>query len=295
LELHVNKTLRERKRKRSDSTRLSLLELRMKVHAKVIVVTGAGSGIGRELVLHLLSKGAAVAGVDLNQTSLGETAKLALRYEPAFRGFVLNVADRAAVERLPDQVLAHFGAIDGIINNAGVIQPFSRLNDLDYSTIERVLNVNLLGTLYVIKAFLPQLLKRPEAHIANLSSMGGFVPVPGQTIYCAAKAAVKLLSEGLASELLDTKVGVTVVFPGAIATNIRENSGVSIPNTAARSGGMKPLSAANAAQVIVRGIERDAYHVFVGKDAAIMDKLQRLNPAYAARLIASKMRSLLSH
>ena len=267
----------------------------MKVHAKVIVVTGAGSGIGRELVLHLLSKGAAVAGVDLNQTSLGETAKLALRYEPAFRGFVLNVADRAAVERLPDQVLAHFGAIDGIINNAGVIQPFSRLNDLDYPTIERVLNVNLLGTLYVTKAFLPQLLKRPEAHIVNLSSMGGFVPVPGQTIYCAAKAAVKLLSEGLASELLDTKVGVTVVFPGAIATNIRENSGVSIPNTAARSGGMKPLSAANAAQVIVRGIERDAYHVFVGKDAAIMDKLQRLNTAYAARLIASKMHSLLSH
>ena len=167
--------------------------------------------------------------------------------------------------------------IDGIINNAGVIQPFSRLNDLDYPTIERVLNVNLLGTLYVTKAFLPQLLKRPEAHIVNLSSMGGFVPVPGQTIYCA-KAAVKLLSEGLASELLDTKVGVTVVFPGAIATNIRENSGVSIPNTAARSGGMKPLSAANAAQVIVRGIERDAYHVFVGKDAAIMDKLQRLQP-----------------
>lgn len=267
----------------------------MKLNAKVIVVTGAGSGIGRELVLHLLSKGACVAGVDLNATSLGETAKLAMQYGPAFRGFVVNVTERAAVEGLPEQVLTHFGAIDGVINNAGVIQPFSRLNDLDYPTIERVLNVNLLGTLYVTKAFLPELLKRPEAHIVNLSSMGGFVPVPGQTIYCAAKAAVKLLSEGLASELLETKVRVTVVFPGAIATNIRENSGVDIPNAVEKRGSMKPLSAANAAQIIVRGIEQNAYHVFVGKDAAIMDKLQRLNPAYAARFIANKMRSLLSH
>jgi len=267
----------------------------MKLSGKVILVTGAGSGIGRELVLHLLSKGARVAGVDLNPTSLGETAKLALQYGPAFRGFVVSVADRAAVEGLPEQVLTHFGAIDGVINNAGVIQPFSRLNDLDYPTIERVLNVNLLGTLYVTKAFLPQLLKRPEAHIVNLSSMGGFVPVPGQTIYCAAKAAVKLLSEGLASELRDTKVRVTVVFPGAIATNIRENSGISAPTTVEKSGNMKPLSASRAAEIIVQGIERDAYHVFVGKDALIMDKLQRLSPTYAARLIANKMRSLLSH
>lgn len=267
----------------------------MKLHTKVIVVTGAGSGIGRELVLHLLSKGASVAGIDLNPTSLGETAKLAMRYESTFRGFIVNVADRAAVEGLPEQVLNNFGAIDGVINNAGVIQPFSRLNDLGYPTIERVLNVNLLGTVYVTKAFLPQLLKRPEAHIVNLSSMGGFVPVPGQTIYCAAKAAVKLLSEGLASELLDTKVRVTVVFPGAIATNIRENSGVSIPNAVGGGGRMKPLSPADAARIIVRGIERDAYHVFVGKDAVIMDKLQRLSPTYAARLIANKMRSLLSN
>jgi NAD(P)-dependent dehydrogenase (short-subunit alcohol dehydrogenase family) len=103
---------------------------------------------------------------------------------------------RSAAEALPEQVLARFGVVDGLINNAGIIQPFSRLNDLDYAAIDRVLNVNLYGTIFVTKAFLPHLLNRPEAHIANLSSMGGFVPVPGQTIYCAAKAAVKLMSEG---------------------------------------------------------------------------------------------------
>ena len=81
------------------------------------------------------------------------------------------------------------------------------VEDLDYATIERVLNVNLMGTIYLVKAFLPHLKARPEAHIANVSSMGGFLPVPGQVMYGASKAAVKLLTEGLYAELLDTNVG----------------------------------------------------------------------------------------
>ena len=103
-----------------------------------------------------------------------------------------------------------------------------RLNDLDYAAIDRVFDVNWRGTLYMTKTFLPLLLARPEAHIVNVSSMGGFLPVPGQTIYGASKAAVKLLTEGLHSELAGTNVRVTVVFPGAVATNITANSGVDI-------------------------------------------------------------------
>jgi NAD(P)-dependent dehydrogenase (short-subunit alcohol dehydrogenase family) len=265
----------------------------MNVQNKVFLVTGAGSGIGRELALCLLSKGARVAGVDLAPTSLEQTAVLAGDRAQQFGAFVADVTQRPAVEALPEQILARFGAIDGIINNAGIIQPFRRLNDLDYSTIERVLNVNLFGTLYVTKAFLPHLLRRPEAHIANVSSMGGFVPVPGQTIYCAAKAAVKLMSEGVASELLNTNVHVSVVFPGAVATNIRANSGAGGPQTVEDRGAGKALPAAEAAEIIVRGIERNAARIFVGKDAAFMDKLYRLSPGYAARAIAKKMSSLL--
>jgi short-subunit dehydrogenase len=124
--------------------------------------------------------------------------------------------------------------------------------------------------------------------------MGGFVPVPGQTIYCAAKAAVRLLTEGLASELIDTKVHVTVVFPGAIATNITTNSGVSSPSTSThRKGTMKPLPARAAAEIIVAGMERNAQHVFVGRDSALMNKLHRLNPIFAARTIANKMKAVL--
>jgi len=266
----------------------------MKVRDKVLVVTGAGSGIGRELALQLLKAGAHVAAVDVNPTALAQTRELAVGLQDRCATFEVNVADNDAVLQLPGKVIERFGAVDGLINNAGIIQPFVRLNDLEYEVIERVLRVNLFGVVFVTKAFLPHLMKRPEAHIANLSSMGGFVPVPGQTIYCAAKAGVKLMTEGLASELLGTRVKVSVVCPGAVATNILTNSGVEGP--AMGPGGdekMKPLTASEAARIIIRGIEHDRYHIFVGKDAAMMDKLYRFSPVYAARMIAKKMSGLL--
>jgi NADP-dependent 3-hydroxy acid dehydrogenase YdfG len=264
------------------------------VDNKVLLVTGAGSGIGRELVLHLLSKGARVAGVDLNAKTLEETARLADAHRAQFATFVTNITERPAVEALPARVLERFGSIDGIINNAGIIQPFVKVSDLDFSVIERVLNVNLYGTLFVIKSFLPHLMQRPQAHIVNISSMGGFVPVPGQTIYGASKAAVKLLSEGLGSELIDTSVRVTVVFPGSVATNILANVSLGALDTSANKRNMTAMQPSKAAKIIVNGIERDAFHVFVGRDSILMDKLYRLNPAFAARIIAEKMSALLT-
>lgn len=266
----------------------------MKVQDKVIVVTGGGSGMGRELVLHLLTKGARVAAVDINETTLRETAALAANHADVLSLHVLNITDKAAVEALPAEVIARHGAVDGIINNAGIIQPFVRLNDLGYDSIQRVLDVNLYGTLYMIKAFLPHLLGRPVAHIVNTSSMGGFLPVPGQTIYGASKAAVKLLTEGLYAELLNTNVSVTVVFPGAIGTNIAANSGIEIKvSPEMQKSAARVLPADKAAQIIVEAIEQDRYSVFVGQDAKFMDLMYRLNPQRAARFIYKQMKSLL--
>ena len=266
----------------------------MRVEGKVIVLTGAGSGIGRELALKLLAKGAQIAGVDVNAVSIAETKRLAGRKSCEFEGITADITDRNAVEQLPKLVQARFGTVDGVINNAGIIQPFLPLINLDYTTIDRLLSVNLLGTLYVLKAFVPHLMTRPEAHVVNLSSMGGFVPVPGQTIYCAAKAAVKLMSEGLASELLNTNITVTVVFPGAVATNIAGNSGIETRSDACRENGRaKPLLAIKAAEIILSAIERNAHHVYVGRDSSVMNILSRLSPSFAARAVAKKMNGLL--
>lgn len=265
----------------------------MNVQNKVIVVTGGGNGMGRELVLNLLARGASVAAIDISESALQETVRLAGLKNAKLATYVLNITDKAAVEALPARIIARFGVVDGLINNAGIIQPFVRLNDLAYDAIQRVLDVNLYGTLYMVKAFLPYLLKRPVAHIANISSMGGFLPVPGQTVYGASKAAVKLLTEGLYAELLNTNVKVTLVYPGAIGTNIAANSGIAVPAGSGSETSIKQLPADKAAKIIVDAIEQDRYSVLVGSDATFMDFIYRLNPKAAAGFIYRQMKSLL--
>ena len=266
----------------------------MKVKGKVFFITGGGSGIGRNLVLNLVNKGAEVAAADINSETLLETVELAGSLGEKISTYIVNVTDRSAVEDLPEKIIARHGAIDGIINNAGIIQPFVKVNDLDYEVIERVMNVNFWGQLYVIKTFLPYLLKRPEAHIVNISSMGGFFPFPGQTLYGASKAGVKLLTEGLNSELSDTNVKVTVVFPGATETNISENSGIAVEmDQEEGSAAMKALPASEAAEIIIEGIEKDRYSVLVGQDAKMMDLLYRVSPKRAAAYINKQMKHLL--
>ncbi len=267
----------------------------MKVSQKVILVTGGGAGIGREVVLELLRRGAKVAAVDLNEKGLAETATLAGPTANRLSTHVANIADRATVQALPAAVIMTHGQVDGYVNVAGIIQKFKRVNDLEFEDIERVIDVNLWGPINLLKAFLPELLKRPEAHIANVSSMGGYAPVPGQTIYGATKAAVKLLTEGLHSELMGTHVGVTTVFPGAVSTNIAQNSGIATAAEMAAmdTGSIKMASPVLAGKLIVDGIEKRAYHVFIGSDAKTMDVLTRLMPERAAKLIFSQMKGLL--
>jgi short-subunit dehydrogenase len=270
----------------------------MKVSGKTIVVTGGGNGIGRQIVLELLRRGARVAAVDISEAGLAETQRLAGDRAESISTHVADITSRNAVEALVAAVAGKHDAVDGLINCAGIIQPFVKFNDLGYDAIERVMNVNFWGVTYMTKTFLPILLKRPVAHIVNVSSMGGFVPVPGQTIYGASKAAVKLLTEGLHSELTDTNVSVTVVFPGATATDISRNSGLDAPSVsdAEKSGAskIKMTSPEVAAQIIVDAMEKDAYRVTVGKDATLMDRMSRWMPERAASIIYSQMRELLS-
>lgn len=266
----------------------------MKVQDKLIAVTGGGNGLGRELVLELLQRGAKVAAIDLNESALAETVELAGELKSGISTYVVNITDKAGVDELPEQIISQQGAVDGLINNAGIIQPFVRLVDLDYEAIDRVIQVNFYGTLYMTKSFLPYLQQRPEAHITNISSMGGFLPVPGQTIYGASKAAVKLLTEGLHSELQDSHIGVTIVFPGAMKTNIAQNSGVDISLISKnQQKEYKALAPDKAAQMIVDGIEKNRYRILVGSDSAFMDFIYRFSPERAARYIYKQMRTLL--
>lgn len=264
----------------------------MKLHGKVVVVTGAGNGIGRELALELTRRGARVAGVDIAEAALRQTESLVTALGGHFSAHLVDLTNRAAVEALPDGVAAHFGAVDGVINCAGIIQPFVDLKDLDYAVVDRVFDVNWRGTLFMTKAFLPRLLARPEAHVVNVASMGAFLPFPGQTIYGAAKAAVKLLSEGMQSELAGSPVRVTVVFPGAIGTDIAFNSGLALSADADKHRKFT-CPPDRAARVILDAVERNRPRVMVGKDARVLDILTRLAPVRAPAFIARQLKRFL--
>jgi short-subunit dehydrogenase len=128
--------------------------------------------------------------------------------------------------------------------------------------------------------------------------MGGYLPVPGQTIYCASKAAIKLFSEGLRAELSGTNVGVNVLFPGAIATNISVNSGASTQaevDAMTKQSGMtiKTTPADVAGKLIVGAFEGNPFHAFAGSDAKLMYWWGRFLPEGAATMIQKQMASLL--
>lgn len=266
----------------------------MNVNDKVFLVTGAGGGIGGAIVDALLSRGAKVAAVDLKEESLKQLVDRLGENKNKVSTHAIDITDRDAVSRLPKDVIDKQGNIDAIINCAGIIQPFVKVVDIDYKAIERVMNVNFFGTLYITKAFLPYLLKRPEGYIANISSMGGFLPVPGQSIYGASKAAVKLMTEGLYAELLNTNIHVSIIYPGATNTDISKHSGVEAPAGSTETASkIKMLSAEECAEIIVKGIEANKPQIFTGSDSKMMNKLYRLNPVYATKLIAKQMSSLL--
>lgn len=262
----------------------------MKVEGKTWVVTGAGSGIGQELTLLLLARGARVAAVDLSEAGLRETAD---RAQAAGRlsTHVLDITDRDGVDSLVGAVTAAHGVVDGLVNNAGIIQPFVAFQDLEDTDIERVLAVNLMGTIYMTRAFLPLLLDRPEAHLANVSSMGGFFPFPHQTMYGASKAAVKLLTEGLFAELQGTGVGVSVVIPGPTRTAIATGAaGMPEPSGDTRVPMTEPD---DAARMIIEGIEKNRLHIYLGTVARLANLAVRVAPRQAILFVRRQMDSLM--
>lgn len=263
----------------------------MQIQGKTFVVTGGGNGIGRQVVLGLLRRGAIVAAVDLSADALSGTEALATGDSQRLSTHVVNVTDRQAVAVLLDDVTTSHGQVDGIVNVAGIIHRFVPVTDMSFEEFERVMNVNLWGTVNMCKTFLPALTKRPAAAIVNISSLSALLPFAGQTFYGATKAAVKQFSEGLYQELSGTNVAVTTVFPGNISTDISGNSGVKAIDPKGRKA---PSTTPEAtAAKIVQGLEKGSFRVLVGTDAKILDAASRISSRTATEFIGRQMKSVL--
>jgi len=262
------------------------------VKDRVFVVTGAANGMGRELVLLLVKKGASVAAVDIDADNLMETLELAKPYGQNVSAHIVDISNKDDIYALPQDVLNVHGKVDGIINNAGIIQPMVHFEDLDEKMWDKLYNINTFGVFNLTRVFLPYIKQSDEGYIVNVSSMGGFLPVPGQSLYGATKSSVKLFTEALYAELRNTNINVSVVFPGAIHTNIAKNSGLKMEMNSSDVK-IKMTEADDAAKIIINGMEKEKLRILVGKDAKMMDKLYRFFPVFAVNMMQKMLASVL--
>jgi NAD(P)-dependent dehydrogenase (short-subunit alcohol dehydrogenase family) len=260
----------------------------MIISGKVAAVTGAASGLGRAIALALASRGAHVAISDIDAPGLRET-EAAMRRESAHvrvSSHIVDVRERAVVEKYAREVEAEHGGCDIIINNAGIALR-ADFEHITYEQLEFVFDINLWGVIHGIKAFLPLLRKRPAGHIVNIGSVNALVPFPENGAYTMSKFAVQGLSETLVQELAHDPIHVTCVHPGAIKTNIIRNSPGFTEAQVAYFDTVAKTSSEDAAQAIMRAIERDQQQLLIGKDAWFMALGMRLAPSWFVRFVGS--------
>ena len=258
----------------------------MQINKKNIIITGAASGLGKELTRQMLKKGAHVAALDINEENL-ENLKQELNSK-RLRTYKVDMGSTESIKAFTEEYRKEFD-VDIIINNAGIIQPFVKVESLEDSTIDKVMNVNFFGPVNLIRYLMKDLTKdRKKQYIVNISSMGGFFPFPGQTIYGASKAALKIFTEGLYAELEKTNVKVMIVLPGAMNTNITKNSNVEI-NTSKEESNFKLLEPNIAACKIIEAIEKDKFKLFLGQDSKFLKILYKINSKWAISYINKKM------
>ena len=236
-----------------------------------------------------------MCAVDINQQNLEETVKLANVDEKRLSTMVVDISSADQVKDLPEKIVAYHGKIDGLFNNAGIIQPMVHFDELKPEFIQKICSINTFGLFNMTRAFLPYLKQSDEGFLINTSSMGGFLPVHGQAIYGASKSAVKLFTEALYAELFETNINVSVVFPGTIATSIAKNSGLEMPTGDQPKSKIKMTSANDAAKIIINGVEKEKLRIFVGKDAKAMDIYYRLFPVKAIKMMQKMLKSVLEN
>ena len=262
-----------------------------RVHGRVAVVTGAACGIGRATAELLGRSGCSLALVDLDEERLEEAARAVEALGVRATRHRVDVADASQMEALAEDVVSTHGAVHILVNNAGV-SVLKHFEDHTLEDLHWIIGINFWGVVYGCKFFLPALRRADEAHIVNLSSMFGFVGVPGQSSYCASKFAVRGFSESLWAELRESSVGVTSVHPGAIATGIART--VRVRDESARSQLQQSFDRyghppEDVARAILSGIEADKLRVIVGREAYLAEWLKRLLPVSTHRWLAHRI------
>jgi len=180
-------------------------------------ITGVSSGFGRELADQLLERGDRVVGT---VRDTGKVADLVKRYPEAFHAELLDVTDTAAIREVVERSFARLGRIDVIVSNAGY-GLFGAAEELSDKQIDHVIATNLVGSIQLIRAVLPRLRAQGGGRIIQISSYGGQVAFPGNSLYHATKWGIEGFVESVAQEVASFGIGMTIVEPGGARTQFR--------------------------------------------------------------------------
>ncbi|NQD91522.1 SDR family oxidoreductase [Pseudomonas sp. CrR25] len=259
-----------------------------------VVITGAGSGIGRELAVQLAARGSSLMLVDLSEAGLAQTAEKVRQAGGSAITAVADVANEEQVNAFASLAIEALGTIDLVINNAGITR-FGDFPSTSPEAFRSVMDVNFWGVVYTSRAFINALCTS-QGSLVNVSSLFGLVGIPGQTHYCSSKFAVRGFTEALRAELAPRGVYVGCVHPGGIRTSLASNA-LFDQSPERKSEVVKQLekttlklSASDAARIILNGIERRSSRILVGRDAKLLDLIQRCFPVAYQAIIQRLMR-----
>jgi short-subunit dehydrogenase len=219
-------------------------QMKTEMDAQAAVVTGASSGIGWELGRQLAALGYHVGLIARREEKLQQLAELIRSAGGTCAVAPADVADRGGLENAIANLRDDLGPIDLLVANAGVGH-VTFLDPINADQIEETIRVNVLGVIYAINAVLPDMLRRGRGHLAAVSSLAGYAGLPGESAYCASKAAVNAYLDGLRIQLRNRGVRVTTLCPGFVLTPMTVENKFHMPGL---------LSAEEAARRMIRAI-----------------------------------------
>jgi len=257
------------------------------VDGAVVVITAAGSGIGRACAAEFARRGARVVVTDLDETRAVATASGIAAAGGVAVGIRCDVTSTDDVAAARATALAHFGRVDVVMSNAGVLA-VGPPEVIPLDAWQRVLDVNVLGTVRVLRAFLPDLLAQGSGHLVTTGSTAGLFPYGFDRLpYTASKHAVVGLSEALAVALRPQGIGVSCFCPAGVATNILEQITFFGDAAPPRGPAFAIVDADTAARCVVDGVQADRFLIVT--DEAVTVELRTRGEdldAYLATIVA---------
>ncbi|PID55372.1 MAG: acetoin dehydrogenase [Micrococcales bacterium] len=257
------------------------------------VVTGAASGIGEQLSVQLARRASNLALIDRKAEELAAVAARLRAEHPQLRitHHVVDLADRDQVARVGEDVLAEHDTVTVLLNNAGVGLA-GRLDQVSAEETDWLLQINLHAPIALVRAFLPAM--HSGARVVLVSSIFGIIAPPGQTAYCTAKFGLRGFGMSLRHELACRGIGVTVVYPGGVRTRIADDArvGAGVSEAEDEIGrtlldkGLR-MDPADAARIILRGVQRGRARVLVGASAVALDLLERAVPTGGGAVLSA--------